>query len=155
LRLIVALLLSAVLAGCSASSGKQQSGPAPSAAARLAAIPDANPTQYAHLASMKQWRNPYLIVSQDGISFFDVSDSEERLLKENELLDTLAALPASAWPYGRVVAVQEVGVSQSEETNAAIRRSRAILAGTLEETKVLIEWVPSPVQAHSNARSRP
>ena len=104
---------------------------------------------------MKQWRNPYLIVGQDGISFFDVSDSEERLLKENELLDTLAALPASAWPYGRVVAVQEVGISQSEDGNAAIRRNRAILAGTLEEAKILIEWVPSPVQAHSNARSRP
>ena len=155
MRLIAALLLSAVMIGCSASSGKQQSGPAQSAAARLAAIPDADSSQYAHLSTMKQWRNPYLIVGQDGISFFDVSDSEERLLKENELLDTLAALPASAWPYGRVVAVQEVGISQSEDGNAAIRRNRAILAGTLEEAKILIEWVPSPVQAHSNARSRP
>ena len=155
MRLIAALLLSAALVACSASSGKQQSGPAPSAAARLAAISDADASQYAHLPSMKQWRNPYLIVSQDGISFFDVSNSEERVLKENELLDTLAGLTSSAWPYGRVVAVQEVGISQSEEANAAIRRNRAILAGTLEEAKILIEWVPSPVQAHSNARSHP
>lgn len=154
MRLIGALLLSAVLAGCYASRN-QPAAPSQSASARLRAIPDADLSKYGRLPSMKQWRNPYLIVSQDGVSLLDVSNNEERMLKSDELLDTLATLPPSAWPYGRVVAVQETGVSPSEDTNAAIRRNRAILAGTLEDAKVLIDWVPSPVRANPGIQSHP
>ena len=154
MRLIGALLLSSVLVGCSASPRNQQAPPSQSAAVRLRAIPDADPSKYSRLPSMRQWRNPYLIVSKDGVSLLDVSNNEEHMLKADELLDTLAALPVSAWPYGRVVAVQETGVSLSEDTNAAIRRNRAILAGTLEDAKVLIDWVPSAVRANPDIQPR-
>ena len=39
----------------------------------------------------------------------DVADSAEIRLKPSELLPALAALPASNWPYGRVVAATENG----------------------------------------------
>ena len=91
---------------------------------------------------MKSWRNPYLIVKTDGLWLLDVSNNEERPLNPDQLLDALAALPASAWPNGRVVAVQE-GTANSDADRVALRKNRAILAGTLEGAKVLINWVPT------------
>ena len=106
-------------------------------------IPPADPRNYSHLRDLKNWRNPYLIIHKDGVGLLDVSNNEERLLKPEELPAALARLPASAWPYGRVVAAQEIGPRGSREDEIAIRRSRALVAGTLEEMHVLINWVPS------------
>lgn len=111
--------------------------------ARIQQIPPADSQKYAGNRDTKTWRNPYLIVKKDGIWLLDLGNSEERLLKADQVLDTLAALPASAWPYGRVVAVQEIGISGSDEDRIALRKNRAILAGTLEGAKVLINWLPS------------
>jgi hypothetical protein len=111
------------------------------AVSRIEQIPPADPQKYVGIREMKSWRNPYLIVSKDGISLFDVGNSIERPLKSNQLLDALAALPPSAWPYGRVVAVEENRASLSDEDRVGLRRNRAILAGTLEEAKILINWV--------------
>jgi len=83
------------------------------------------------------------MVNKDGIWLVDLGNHEEHLLKSDQVLGALAALPASAWPYGRVVAVQEMGSAGPEEDRIAIRRNRAILAGTLENAKVLINWLPS------------
>lgn len=110
--------------------------------ARLQQIPPADAEKYGHLSSAKGWRNPYLLVKQDGLWLLDVSNNEERPLKPDQLLSTLAALPESAWPYGRVVAVQEISAGKSETDRIALRRNRAILAGTLESAKVLINWAP-------------
>jgi hypothetical protein len=52
-------------------------------------------------------------------------------------------LPASAWPYGRVVAVAENSPTSSEDQKVAIRRNKGIVAGTLESMHILINWVPS------------
>jgi hypothetical protein len=106
-------------------------------------IPPADPRSYSHLRDMKNWRNPYLVIHKDGAGLLDVGNNEERLLKPEELPAALAGLPASAWPYGRVVAVQEIGLHGSQEDEIALRRSRALVAGTLEEMHVLINWVPS------------
>jgi hypothetical protein len=110
--------------------------------ARLQQIPPADPGKYDGAANMKTWRNPYLLVKQDGLWLLDVSNNEERPLRPDQLLSALAALPVSAWPYGRVVAVQEIWAGDSEADRIALRKNRAILAGTLESAKVLINWVP-------------
>ncbi len=86
---------------------------------------------------------PHLLVKKDGIWLSDLQNNEERPFTSDHVLDALAALPVSAWPYGRVVPVQEVGTSASDQDRVAIRRNRAILAGTLEGAKVLINWLPS------------
>ena len=111
--------------------------------ARIQQIPPADPQKYAASRDTKTWRNPYLIVKKDGIWLLDAENNEERLLKSDRLLDELAALPASAWPYGRVVAVQEIGITGSDQDKIALRKNRAILAGTLESAKVLINWLPA------------
>ena len=91
---------------------------------------------------MKQWRNPYLIVRSDAVALYDSADSAEIILKPNELLAALARLPASNWPYGRVVAATETNHT-SEREGVAIRRNRGIVGGMLAGVHVAVKWVPA------------
>jgi hypothetical protein len=90
---------------------------------------------------MRKWRNPYLIVRNDGVGLLDPADNAEIVLKPEELLTALARLPSSAWPYGRVVAVAENAGTNSEPDRIAIRRNKGIVGGILEGAHVAIEWV--------------
>jgi len=93
---------------------------------------------------MKNWRNPYLIIRRDGVALFDVADSAEIILKPDELLAALAKLPASNWPYGRVVAAAEAGVQgASEQDKVAIRRNKGIVGGLLRGAQIVVDWVPT------------
>ncbi len=92
---------------------------------------------------MKAWRNPYLIVRVDGVGLLDVSNNEQQIVDPDKLSAALARLPVSAWPYGRVVAIQEIAAASSDEDKARLRKNRALVAGTLESMQVLINWVPS------------
>ncbi len=92
---------------------------------------------------MKKWRNPYLIVRKDGVALLDVEDSAEIILKNEELLPALAKLPASEWPYGRVVAAAENGVNESDQDRVAIRRNKGIVGGLLQGAHIAVDWVPS------------
>lgn len=127
------------MAACSA----QPKAPAPDSAALLQSVPPADPGKYKAVSDMRKWRNPYLIVRKDRVALLDPADSAEILLKPEELLAALAHLPASAWPYGRVVAVAQEAPGNSEQDAVAIRRNRGIVGGILEGAHVTITWVPS------------
>lgn len=133
----VFLLLVLVIA-CSAKPDQ-----APSPETILQAIPAADPGQYEHIQNMKQWRNPYLIVRSDGVALYDSADSAEIILKPDEVLGALSHLPASNWPYGRVVAAAETATRASEQEGVAIRRNKGIVGGMLESAHVAIKWVPA------------
>ena len=92
---------------------------------------------------MKSWRNPYLIVRADKVALFDAADNAEILLKPEELLPTLAALPSSNWPYGRVVAATEDRPRGSEQEAVEVRRIKGIVGGMLQGAQIAIKWVPS------------
>jgi hypothetical protein len=121
----------------------QQKPSAPDPSALLQSVPAADPSKYDHLSDMRKWRNPYMILRADGVALLDTADSAEILLKPDEMLAALARLPASAWPYGRVVAISEGGVRGAEQNGAAIRRMKGIVGGILEGTHVTVDWVPS------------
>lgn len=126
-----------------ACSSQQDAVKPPAPEAVLQAIPAADPAQFERVHDMKNWRNPYLIVRADGVALFDRADSAEIILKPAELLPALANLPASNWPYGRVVAATEAGVRASEQDGVAIRRNKGILGGMLEGAHIAVKWVPS------------
>lgn len=74
-----------------------------------------------------------------------VASNEEQIVKPEQLLDTLAHLPATAWPYGRAVAVlvsAEPGIS--EEDKIELRRRRGVVGGELESAHVAIQWIAAP-----------
>ena len=139
LRPLFPLVLAISLAACT----KPPAPAAPDPQTILKAIPAANSAQYSHIRDMKNWRNPYLIVRADGVALLDVADSAEIILKPEELLPALAKLPASNWPYGRVVAAAEAGVRGSERDKVAIRRNKGIVGGILEGAHIAVDWVPS------------
>jgi hypothetical protein len=138
-KLAAFLLLSASVA----CSSRPEAAKPPAPEAILQAIPAADPAQYEHVQNMKQWRNPYLIVRPDGVALYDSADSAEIILKPDEVLAALARLPASNWPYGRVVAATDTAVRASEQDSISIRRNKGIVGGMLEGAHVAIKWVPS------------
>jgi hypothetical protein len=144
LRLGVLAASLALLPSCAKPPrGPEDAATAASPEARIQKIPPADPQKYAGLRDMKAWRNPYLIIRPDGVGLLDPANNEQHLLKPDELLDALAALPVTAWPYGRVVVLTENSLTSSDEQRVAIRRNKGIVAGTLESMHILINWVPS------------
>ena len=140
LRLTALAIAAVVIVSCSRPVTETATATSPEA--RIQQIPPADPQKYAGMRNMKDWRNPYLIIRADGVGLLDPANREEQLLKPEELPQALAKLPASAWPYGRVVAAAENSVRASGE-DVLIRKNRGIVAGTLESMHVLINWVPS------------
>jgi hypothetical protein len=134
------LLVLLVLVGCNEQPAPQ----APDPQAVLQAIPPADSAKYGHIRDMKNWQNPYLIVRADGVAMFDAVDNTETVLKPDDLLPALAELPASKWPYGRVVAATEQSTKGiSDQDKVSIRRNKGILGGLLEGAHIAVDWVPS------------
>ena len=136
---------SAVVLACIslvACSSHQDAAKPPTPEVVLQAIPAADQAQVERIRDMKNWRNPYLIVRPDGVALLDAADSAEIRLKPAELLPALAALPASNWPYGRVVAATE-NAKASQQDQVEIRRNRGIVGGMLRGAHVAIKWLPS------------
>ena len=140
--LAVSLVL---LASCSKPpGGRAESAAALSPEARIQQIPPADPKKYQEVqGDYRNWRNPYLIIRNDGVGLLDVSNDEQHLIKLEDLTQALARLPASAWPYGRVVAVQENGVRTTGD-DMLIRKNRGIVLGTLEGLHILVSLGPPP-----------
>jgi hypothetical protein len=138
--LIFLLGLLALIPAC--SSPKVE---APDPATLLQNIPGGDPAKYPNLRQKKHWSNPYLIIRADGVGLVtNVAANEEKILQPEELLNSLAKLPPSAWPYGRVVAILgETNSSSPEPDKIAIRRIRGIVAGELQGAHVAIEWEPA------------
>jgi hypothetical protein len=139
---ILALLAS--LAACSkmpdAAPSTASVAPKP---AGLTSIPAPDPSKYPRLRDMSNWKNPYLVVREDGIGFVDLSNDEVRILKPEEIPAELISLPSSAWPYGRVVLVTEAAPrNPTDRAKAEVRKNRGLLVGTLKEMDVQIREVP-------------
>jgi len=110
---------------------------------RIQALPPADESQLRTVQD-KDWKNPYVIIRVDGIALLDPRNNEQKILAPDDLLATLAELPPSAWPYGRAVAIAENATTASEDDKVRLRKNRALAAGALENSHVLIRWVPSP-----------
>ncbi len=142
-RLVMLAAAVALLVSCSGPKTPDAAALEASASAHIRSIPQAVPEKYRSPDAKKGWRNPYLIIREDGVALLDPDDHLERILKPEELTRTLGDLPTSAWPYGRIVAVTENGVKGSADGEARIRKNRAVVAGTLESLHVVINWIPS------------
>ena len=139
LFLIVVLMMILSLAACE----RQSPPPAPDAASVLQSIATADAAKYP--TAGKHWGNPYLVIRADAVGMLTgITANEEQILKPQEVLPALAQLPASAWPYGRAVAILvEEEANASEAEKVALRRNRGIVAGDLEAAHVAIRWVPT------------
>jgi hypothetical protein len=144
IKTTVIFILIAALAACS-----KPPQPEPSTASQmrqptgLENIPAPDHAKYPPYRNLSGWRNPYLIVREDGVGFLDLSNREIHILTQEQVPAELVALPSNAWPYGRVVLVAQVKpTNPSPETKAALRKNRALLLGTLKELDV--QFVEAP-----------
>jgi hypothetical protein len=138
---LLALLLLAVLAACSKPPQPETAEtPQPTG---LESIPAPDPSKYPNFTDMGGWKNPYLVVREDGIGFVDLSNREVHMLKPEQIPAELVSLPSSAWPYGRVVLVAQAAPnSPTDQTKAELRKNRALLLGTLKELDVQFREAP-------------
>jgi hypothetical protein len=141
---IITLTLLGALVACSKPSQTVETQtavtPQPTGLER---IPAADPTKYPPFSNMTEWKNPYLVVREDGIGFVDLSNREVHILKPEEIPAELVALPSDAWPYGRVVLVAQAAPKDpSDQTKVELRKNRALLLGTLKELDVQYREAP-------------
>src|SRR5580765_1172120 len=81
--------------------GQQSKGLSP-------AIPAADPAKYAAIRDARDWKNPYLIVHDGDIEVIATTiPTPRRVNTSDALAEVLTKLPPSAWPYGRVAAIQD------------------------------------------------
>ena len=126
------------------------SAPPPDAATLLQAVAPADAAKFPAFRPAfhedKHWSNPYLVIRPDAVALLTgVAANEEQILKPAEVLNALARLPASAWPYGRAVAILvEEKPAISEPDKIALRRNRGIVEGDMEGASVAIVWISAP-----------
>lgn len=120
--------------------------PPPDAATLLQAVAAADPAKYPSLQETRHWSNPYIVIRPESVGLLtSITANEEQILKPEEVLNALARLPPSAWPYGRAVAILvDEKPTASEADKIAIRRNRGIVAGDLEGAHVAIDWISAP-----------
>jgi hypothetical protein len=139
---IAAAVLLAALVACSKPPQTETATETPQSTG-LESIPMPNPSLYPSLSDMRSWKNPYLVVREDGIGIVDLSNREIHVLKPEEVPAELVSLSSSAWPYGRVVLVaQAVPQNPSDQTKADLRKNRALLLGTLKQLDVQFREAP-------------
>lgn len=131
-----------------AACSRQNAPPAPDAATVLRSIVPGDASKYPSLQETKHWSNPYLVIRADRVGLLTgIAANEEQVLKPGEVLDALAQLPASAWPYGRAVAVLvDERPKTPEADKIALRRNRGIVEGELQGAQVAIRWIPQAEQ---------
>lgn len=142
-----------------ASLAEQQRAALEAARQQLDLIPPPSKTRYMAVRSLAAWENPYLTV-QGGMVTLHVlmADANPSQLGEGGLLrpigarrrnldvrlsdlpTALNAIPPSAWPYGRVVAVEEAHETPVH-ARAEVRRNVESVVKTLSDLGIVVyEW---------------
>jgi hypothetical protein len=91
-------------------------------------IGPAVPGKYEAVRDAKEWLNPYLTVCADGVRLDVVAVKHNAVVAIPELRAALVKLPIKAWPYGRVVALQDCRIRVPEDDDERFRRLTAVAA---------------------------
>jgi hypothetical protein len=105
-------------------------------------IPAAQPAKFKSVRDAKDWANPYLVVHRDAIEVVSKATSSRKLVSLADLQQTLIDLPTSAWPYGRVAAVQVLGLHGPRDEGPLKELTHAV-ENTLRKLRIRIERWPS------------
>ena len=104
-------------------------------------IPKPDPKKYHAVQDAKDWKNPYLIVRCDGIEIVGMTPVGQAIPADS-VPGVLKGLPDSAWPYGLIVAVQDIGVV-SDGDLPRIEANRQRLLKLLKKLAVTVDFWPS------------
>ena len=98
-------------------------------------------TKCATVTDGRDWPNPYIVVAATGVTV--ISGSQERHeMPVEQLASFLKRLPKSAWPCGKVAAVQEAGLRGLHD-DAAITENLKKVKRILKRLAVRMDPWPS------------
>lgn len=136
-----------------------------SARQELTQIPLPAKTAYASIDQEAQWKNPFLSVESDMVQvrIFLADENSSQLdrggmtriasarkqvlnVRLKDLPRALAALPDSAWPYGRVVAIGKQ--LEPPQTRARLERNLATTTDALNDMGIVVDDWNSPAPIH-------
>lgn len=128
--------------------------------AQLAQIPLPTKGLYANVHDPSQWTNPFLVVGSRYVNlrilFADVNTSslgkgtllrpesarrQQMEVRLSNLERAISDIPPGAWPYGRVVAVQE-SENASAKDQPLVRRNVETVIRQLSDLGVVVEEWP-------------
>lgn len=106
-------------------------------------LPVPNDEEIRKILSAHQWRNPYVMVYTDSYELIlhDRARTEARLSLD-ELEATLLKMPRERWPFGRVIAVQEIGLRATGD-DVRIALAMEALKRMLQSYKVRVDLRPT------------
>ena len=104
-------------------------------------IPKPDPKKYHAIQDGKDWKNPYLIVRRDGVEIVGMTVVGQAIPVDS-VPGVLKGLPDSAWPYGLIVAVQDIGlVSEGDPQRIEANRKRLLML--LKKLAIAVDRWPS------------
>lgn len=170
-----ALSLLVLLSGCHGGSNPPSSTGATAAQQQqvdtvqqeLELIPPPSKTRYMAVRTLSNWENPYITVQADMLTLHVLlADANTSLMgvggmtrplaarrrdltvRVDDLPAALSAVPQNAWPYGRVVAIEEAHDTPAK-ARPQVRRTMEIVMQRLSTLGVVVyEWP----EAGSSAR---
>jgi hypothetical protein len=128
--------------------------------AQLAAIPLPTKSLYVDVHERSAWTNPFISVGSEMISMRilmgdantsnigqgtmlrpTAARSQEVQLRLSDLANAVSAVPASAWPYGRVIAVAEAPADPKDRPK--VRRNLEAAIQQLNDLGIVVEEWPA------------
>jgi hypothetical protein len=123
-------------------------------------IPPPLKHRYVNVHSTDAWQNPFLTVRRDTVTLriifpqqtSSALDAGTMLhpaaarkqvleIRMSDLPEALAAIPDFAWPYGRVVAIEESPAAASRQDRAQVRRNVEQTIRIVNDLDVVVdEW---------------
>jgi hypothetical protein len=100
-----------------------------------------DPKKYHAIRDAADWKNPYLIVRRDGVEIIGRM-AVGHAIPVDSVPGALKELPDSAWPYGLVVVVQDIGIVSPGDP-ARIKANRKTLLALLKKLDIAVELWPS------------
>ena len=91
-------------------------------------IPTATPLKLEGVRDAKDWLNPSLSVCPQGVGLRVASIKSQSLVSIRDLRATLVKLPVNAWPYGRIVGLQDCSIGIPGDEQASRERMAAVEA---------------------------
>ena len=95
--------------------------------------------KYQGVRDAKDWRNPYLMVCADGVHVIALEQTS--IIPIRNVRTTLLQLPIAAWPYGRVIAIQDCSIVAPADRGRGERVAE--VEAQLSPLKLTIERWPS------------
>jgi hypothetical protein len=109
----------------------------------FAQVPPADLTATQRARTPVEWKNPFLVIRTEGVEMNTSRGSSGlNAVSVSRMREILLSLPVDAWPYGRIVAVQEISI-RSRNDDRSIDSNRGELERMLKDLDITINWWPS------------